>query len=58
MENITRKEFTCVSEIIQEYFPKSVVKEQGEKINEPHALGVLLAKTDIKNTRELIGKLD
>jgi hypothetical protein len=46
--------FNSIEEVIKEYLPNSLLKEEGERIIDPQSLGVLLAKTEAKNARKLV----
>lgn len=53
-EQLKKKVFSSVEEVIKEYLPESFRKETMDNIIEPYALGVLLAKTDVKNVKKLV----
>lgn len=48
------KVFHSMEEIIKEYLPGSLPMEEVRRIYEPYNLGVLLAKTNIKDFRNLL----
>lgn len=52
----TRDVYYSMEEILKKYLPERSQIESMERIDDPYNLGVLLAKTDIKNIKNLLAK--
>jgi hypothetical protein len=50
------KEYRSIEEILSEFLPNSLRREEIGKITDPHSLGILLAKTELKDIKILLEK--
>ncbi len=53
-EQPTERTFNSIEEIISQYLPESARKEKTESVIDPNYLGVILARTKIKNVKTLL----
>jgi hypothetical protein len=53
-DSIEIKEYNSIEEIIGAFLPGTARKEMVNKITDPRSLGILLAKTDVKDIKSLL----